>query len=234
MKLITLTLACIALTLFSARVSAQEPEVAAHGLILLVDFQEPGQPSNTIRVTLENRSKKPMKVIPPADIRRPWGESGWWYCGSYQFYLHSATQGLYKYGCATPQPPAAMPVPAPPEIVTLLPGQSIGTLLNLSLPRAEDLQKVGESGEPHLPMGPNWGRANDEGKGKPPPSGYALTVEYRPVGYELAMIRDASGAVSRIDRGDLEPLGGKIIASKPLICAAKSKSEHNAALKNQQ
>lgn len=228
MKYITNILPCIVLTIFCTKILADEPEFAAKGLILLVDFQEPGQPSNTIRVTLENRSRKPIKVIPPADIKRPWGEGGWWYCGSYHFYLHSATQGLFKYVCDTPQPPAAMPVPAPPEIVTLLPGQSIGTLLNLPLPRAEDAQKVSESGDPYLPTPPNWGRADDEGKGKPPRSGYALTVEYSPVGYELAMVRDASGAAVRIGKGDLVPHPGKKIILNSLFCDVKSKSEQAA------
>ena len=110
MKHITLLWPIFVLILFGSSGSAEEADGAADGLVLLVDYQQPGQPSNIIRVTIENRSKKPRSVVPPADIKRPWG-AGWWYCGSYQFYLHSATLGLRKYVCDTPRPPAAMPLP---------------------------------------------------------------------------------------------------------------------------
>ena len=113
MKHITLLLPFFVLILFGSSGSAEETGGTADGLVLLVDYQQPGQPSNIIRVTIENRSKKPRSVVPPADIKHPWG-AGWWYCGSYQFYLHSATLGLRKYVCDTPRPPAAMPLPSPP------------------------------------------------------------------------------------------------------------------------
>ena len=217
MKLITLILPFILLSTSGFSSSAEEAEVSAHGLVMLLDFREPGQPSNTIRVTIENRSKKTIKVIAPVDIKRPWGEGGWWYCGSYQFYLNSATQGLHKYVCDTPRPPAAVPQPNPPKLMTLLPGQSIGALHTLPLPIAVNAVKGIEPGEPP-PSLPNWGKTDEEGKSKPPRSGYALTVEYCPVEYQSATNLGEIGSESTDLK--LMPPKGKAISSNELRIGA--------------
>ena len=111
----------------------------------------------------------------------------------------------------------------PPEIVTLLPGQSIGALVSLPLPAPVDAAKVSDPDEPPLPT-PNWGKTKDQGVGKPPGSGYTLTVEYSPVEYQSGGIQYPIG--SQKNDGDnatlkLVPPPGKTIPSNALLFGGK-------------
>jgi len=212
----------IVLALFSLCVSANEATRDEHGLVLLVDYEVPGRPSDSIRVTVENRSSKPMTVVSPPDIVRPFGEQGWWYCGSYQVFLHSADHGRFKYVCGTPMPPAAVP-PHIPDLVTLRPGQSIGALVVLPIPVGLDAPKGGAQNEPPEWKGPNWEKVAVAGKRKPPQSGFAVTVEYSPVGYQLG---NASTLSDPSPVPELVPPPGQAIESNTLHCGGKNHQPH--------
>ncbi len=231
MKHITHILACIFLFQLCPKVLADEPDLKDYGLVLMVDHQDPGRKSNFIRVTIENRSKSPIKVIPPPDIKSPWGPVGWWYCGSYKFYLHSGTQGRVEYVCDTPQPPAIPPMLAPPAIVTLLPGQSIGALIYLPLPMPEDATRVGGPNEPpSLISSLNWRKTVDESVGKPPTSGYSLIVEYRPEGYQSEVILQPIGSQKNNEDNatpELVPSNGKRITSNALLFSVEKPASQN-------
>lgn len=185
----------IAMVTLSASVSAEPAaEEKPAGLVMMIDFKEPGVPSKTIRVTLENRSDKPMSVVRPFDIQHPYGGS-WWCSGSYYFFIQAKNRGTLQYQCPTPPPPA-IPMPyGPADLVVIPPAQSIGALIELPMDAPElVIRKKSEKGKatddedlaptPPDPIhpGPFWQSPRIETKelGDPPPQGWKLTVIYRP------------------------------------------------------
>lgn len=189
----------LAAALTTTALADEAPRDKAHGLVLMIDFKEPGVPSNTIRVTLENRSDKPMTVIRPFDLQSPHG-GGHWVSASYHFFLQSKGLGTLEHQCPIiPKPKPVIPMPpGPPDLVVIPPAHSIGALIELPFdapelvtkPKNEDSKPTRQNPDPIPPAdlsapgrGPSWGKPQHltTGLGEPPQQGCILTLIYRPL-----------------------------------------------------
>ncbi len=206
MRLIQILVVFLAFILLSFSKAAEEntikPDPSAGSLVLLLSHLDPDTPSGTIRVTIENRSKKSVKVVAPPDIFRPWGKNNWWCCLAYKLHLRGADGRVRKFVCDTPQPPAKLPPPKP-VIIDLLPGQSVGALVSIGV-----LSEVS-------PFWRDIGKAKQgvEHKGK-----YALTAEYDP------------SYVERNSGPKLAPYAGHKLTSNALYFKIKKTGTHNKAM----
>ena len=203
MPILILTLTFMMLSFgASAEENATKPDAPTVGLVLLLSYRDSGIPSDTVRVTIENRSTKPMKIVAPPDISRPWGKDGWWYCGAYQLYLRSPDGRRHRFVCDTPQPPAALPPPKP-VIIDLLPGQSMGALFSIGAPSEASpfWREVGKTKQ----------RVQHKDK-------YTLTAEYDP-----SYVENNSGP-------KLAPYAGHKLTSNALDFKVKDTEPHNKAM----
>ena len=119
-------------------------------LVLLLSWQDTAKPGAVIRLTIENRSRRPVRVIAPPDIRT---DGPWWGLGAYDIRVAGPDGKPQSYQCLYPPLPK-IPVPEPPETVVLGPGRSIGALVDMRRTSAKP-----------------W----DVGKGK-----YTITATYEP------------------------------------------------------
>jgi hypothetical protein len=97
-------------------------------LVLLLDWRDGSAPGGVIRLTIENRSRGPIRVIDPPDIL---ADGCWWSLGAYDICIAGPDGKQQSYQCRYPPEPKPPPEPEPPKTVVLLPGRSVGVLVDL-------------------------------------------------------------------------------------------------------
>jgi hypothetical protein len=104
------------------------PSAVSDGeLVLLLNWRDGSASGEVIRLTIENRSQGTIRVIDPPDIR---ADGCWWDFGAYDIRVAGPDGKQQSYQCLYPPLPK-VPVPEPPKTIVLLPGRSVGVLVDL-------------------------------------------------------------------------------------------------------
>jgi len=122
--------------------------LTGEGLVLMLSVLEDRAALDgpvRIRVTFENRGDRPARVIVPPDINR---RGGWWHVGSYRFDIKGPL-GSYQY-VSGGVIPLGIRRPRRAEIISLLPGRSVGALFDIGCATAKTWTKAARPTAPLL------------------------------------------------------------------------------------
>jgi hypothetical protein len=108
-------------------VAALPREAPDSELALMLSWRDDNAPGDMIRLTIENRGHGHIRVIDPPDIRT---DGPWWGLGAYDIRIAGPDGKAQSYRCSYPPLPK-IPLPRPPETIVLLPGRSVGALVDI-------------------------------------------------------------------------------------------------------
>ena len=148
----------LALAIVAGRADeAKVPSADSAGeLALLLSWRDGNASGDVIRLTIENRGRGPVRIIDPPDIR---ADGCWWGLGAYDIRIAGPDGNQQSYQCLYPPLPK-VPAPRPPKTVILLPGRSVGALVDLRRDSAKPwavengkymITAVYEPGRTHFP-----------------------------------------------------------------------------------